>query len=52
MVEGLIDYGEGEWNVVVVFELDDDGKIARETRYYTQKSEAPAWRSVWVESMD
>ena len=28
-----------------------DGLIARETRYYTQPFEAPAWRSQWVERM-
>jgi hypothetical protein len=28
-----------------------DGKILKETRYYAQPFEAPAWRSQWVERM-
>jgi hypothetical protein len=34
-----------------MFELDSDGLIARETRYYTQPFEAPAWRAGLVEAM-
>jgi hypothetical protein len=29
-----------------------DGKIVRETRYYADPFEAPAWRAEWVESME
>ena len=51
VVEGLLDYGEGPWHVLVVFELDESGLISRETRYYAQPFEAPAWRSAWVEAI-
>jgi hypothetical protein len=52
VVEGVLDYGEGPWHAVVVFELDETGLIARETRYYARPSEAPAWRAAWVEPID
>jgi len=29
-----------------------DGKIWRETRYYAEPFEAPAWRAQWVERME
>jgi hypothetical protein len=32
----------------VIFEFRD-GLIARETRYYPEPFEAPAWRAEWVE---
>lgn len=51
VVEGINDYGDGVWHVVVVLELDDDGRIVKDTRYYTQKTEAPAWRAPWVEAI-
>ncbi len=50
VVEGVNDYGGGDvWHVVVVLELEPDGRIVRDTRYYTQRTEAPAWRAPWVE---
>ena len=49
-VEGVNDYGDEVWHVIVVWELDDDGRILRDTRYYGQKFEPPAWRREWVES--
>ena len=52
VLEGQLDYGEGPWNAVVILELDDDGLVARETRYYAQSSEPPAWRSRWVEPLE
>jgi hypothetical protein len=52
VVEGVNDYGDDIWHVVVVLELDGEGRIVRDTRYYTQKSEAPAWRAPWVERID
>jgi hypothetical protein len=52
VLEGELDYGEGPWCAAVIFELDDDASILRETRYYTERSEAPAWRSAWVEAME
>jgi hypothetical protein len=44
-------YGEGPWCVALVIELDDDALIAKETRYYAERSEPPAWRAAWVEAM-
>jgi hypothetical protein len=52
VLEGELDYGQGPWSAVVLFELDEDGLIARETRYYAEMSDAPAWRSAWVEAME
>ena len=52
VVEGVNDYGGDVWHVVVVLELDPDGRIVRDTRYYTQRTEAPAWRAPWVEPID
>ena len=52
VLEGELDYGQGPWSAVVLFELDDDALIARETRYYAEKSEPPAWRAAWVEPLD
>jgi hypothetical protein len=52
VLEGELNYGQGPWSAVVVLELDEDGLIARETRYYAEKSEPPAWRSAWVEAME
>jgi hypothetical protein len=37
--------------VALVIELDDDGLIVKETRYYAERSEPPAWRAAWVETM-
>jgi len=50
IVEATGDYGGEIYLVVVIFEFRD-GKIVRETRYYPQPFEAPAWRSQWVEDM-
>jgi hypothetical protein len=52
VLEGELDYGQGPWCAVVVLEFDEDGSIERETRYYTQRSEPPAWRSAWVEALE
>jgi hypothetical protein len=52
VLEGELDYGEGPWSAVVVLEFDSDAAITRETRYYTEKSEPPRWRSAWVETME
>ncbi len=52
VVEGMNDYDGDTWHVVVVLELDAEGSIIRDTRYYTQSSEAPEWRAEWVEAID
>lgn len=49
--EGVNDYGDGVIShSVVIYELKD-GKIWRDTRYYSQPFEAPDWRAQWVERM-
>jgi hypothetical protein len=52
VVEGVNDYEGDVWHVVATFELDDEDRIVRDTRYYTQKLEAPAWRAQWVEPIE
>ncbi|WP_052685029.1 hypothetical protein [Lentzea aerocolonigenes] len=49
IVEGVNDYGDEVWHVVVAWELDHDGRIVRDTRYYGQKFDPPEWRRQWVE---
>ena len=52
VVEGVNDYGEGRvYNVVLIVELKV-GKWWRDTRYYAEPFEAPAWRAQWVEQME
>jgi hypothetical protein len=52
VVEASSRYGDDPWQIVVVFEFDDDGLIAKETRYYTRAFDAPEWRAHLVERMD
>jgi hypothetical protein len=52
VIEAVNDYGDDLWHVVVVFELGDDGRVIRDTRYYTQSSERPEWRAAWVEPIE
>jgi hypothetical protein len=52
VVEGTNDYAGDVWHVVAILELGTDGSIVRDTRYYTQQSEAPGWRAEWVEAID
>ena len=52
VLEARLDYGdEVDWRAVFVFEFRD-GKIAKETAYWTQPFEAPEWRAAWVERTD
>lgn len=51
VVEGINDYGGDVWHVVAILEFAPDGRIVRDTRYYTQKTEAPVWRAQWVEQI-
>ncbi|GAC1513497.1 MAG: nuclear transport factor 2 family protein [Candidatus Dormibacteraceae bacterium] len=50
IMETTIDYGSEVAQGVHVIELKD-GKIVRETDYFSQPFEAPAWRAQWVERM-
>jgi hypothetical protein len=48
VAEGVSDYHGRIVHVVDIIELRD-GRILRETRYYSDPFEAPAWRAEWVE---
>ena len=52
VAEADIDYGGDRSQAVIILELDGQGLIARETRYYPQPFEAPAWRAELAEPMD
>lgn len=47
MLEASLAYGEAVYQTVFIFEFRD-GRIARETAYWSQSFEAPAWRAGWV----
>jgi hypothetical protein len=51
VVEIVSDYGGRVYNSVLIIELRD-GKMFRDTRYYAEPFEAPAWREQWVERME
>ena len=51
VMEATSDYpGGGIYHVANIVEFRD-GKILKETRYYAEPFEAPAWRAEWVEKM-
>lgn len=48
VAEALLDYDGPQYLTVFIFELAD-GKIARETAYWSETFPAPDWRAQWVE---
>jgi ketosteroid isomerase-like protein len=48
VTEAILDYGNDRYNTVFIFECRD-GKIVRETAYWSKPFPAPEWRSAWVE---
>lgn len=49
VAEADLDYGDGAvYQTVFIFEMRD-GKIAKETAYWSQPFPAPEWRAQWVE---
>lgn len=49
VAEATLDYGDNTvYETVFIFEFRD-GKIAKETAYWSEPFEAPAWRAKWVE---
>jgi hypothetical protein len=52
VIEAVNDYDGDVWNVVLILELDEHGRILRDTRYYAQRSAPPQWRSRWVEPLE
>jgi hypothetical protein len=51
VVEARSDYGDRIYRVVAILEFRD-GKIWRDTRYFGEPFEAPAWRARWVERIE
>jgi hypothetical protein len=51
VLEGVNDYGDDAWHVVVILELETDGRVLRDTRYYAKALDPPDWRAGWVEPM-
>jgi ketosteroid isomerase-like protein len=52
VAEATLDYGGGAvYRTVFVFEMRGD-RIARETAYWSEPFEAPAWRARWVERVE
>ena len=49
VAEATLDYGGPTYETVFLFELRD-GKIARETAYWSEAFDPPAWRAQWVET--
>jgi hypothetical protein len=53
VIESTIDYGDGiPVSLVSIIETNVDGKIVRQTDYFANPFEAPAWRAKWVEKME
>ena len=50
VVEIVSDYGGRIYHPVLIIELRE-GKMFRDTRYYSEPFEAPEWRAQWVERM-
>ena len=48
-LEATLDYDGPKYETVFIFELDD-GRIRKETAYWSEPFEAPEWRADWVES--
>jgi hypothetical protein len=51
ILEGVNDYAGDVWHVVLILELDPEGRVLRDTRYYAKRYDPPAWRASWVEPM-
>lgn len=51
VVELTNDYEGDVSHVALILELRD-GKVIRDTRYYAQPFDPPAWRARWVERME
>jgi hypothetical protein len=51
ILEGVNDYAGDVWHVVLILELDPEGRVVRDTRYYAKPFDPPAWRASWVGPM-
>jgi ketosteroid isomerase-like protein len=50
VAEASLDYGGPVYETVFIFEFRD-GRIARETAYWSEPFDPPQWRAQWVERM-
>jgi ketosteroid isomerase-like protein len=51
VLEASLDYGDGDpYQAIFILEMRD-GRIARETGYWSKPFPAPEWRAAWVERM-
>ena len=48
VAEATLDYGGPTYETVFIFELRD-GRITKETAYWSEAFEPPDWRAAWVE---
>ncbi|MCU1517357.1 MAG: hypothetical protein JWQ75_2078 [Pseudarthrobacter sp.] len=48
IAEALLDYDGPQYETVFIFEFRD-GRIAKETAYWSEGFDAPEWRAQWVE---
>lgn len=51
VLEASLDYGDGDPYLVVFIFKTRDGRIARETAYWSKPFPAPEWRAPWIERM-
>ncbi len=51
VAEASLDYGGPKYKTVFIFEFRD-GKISKETAYWSEPFEAPKWRARWVEKLE
>jgi uncharacterized protein YwgA len=50
VIEGTIDYGDGTpVSAISIIETGPDGKVVKQTDYFANPFEAPAWRSQYTE---
>ena len=49
VLEASLDYSGPTYETVFIFEFRD-GRIAKETAYWSDAFDAPAWRAEWVET--
>lgn len=49
VAEATLDYAGPKYETVFIFEFRD-GKIAKETAYWSEAFDAPEWRAKWVEA--
>jgi hypothetical protein len=50
-LEAVNDYAGDIWHLVLILELDPEGRILRDTRYYAKPFDPPPWRASLVEPM-